>query len=59
MLITSKQTKSENENQPKKFEAASDIVAILQEADNALLANKPVVTHSCIRLAITEATVSS
>lgn len=42
---------------PMKVQAVSDIPAILQEADKALLAKKPVVAHSCMRLAITELTV--
>jgi len=43
--------------QPKSQEPVkpdSDILPILQEADKALLANRPVVAHSCLRLAITE-----
>jgi hypothetical protein len=34
----------------------SDILSLLQEADRALLANKPVVAHECIQLAIKELT---
>lgn len=38
---------------------ASDISAIVQEADSALLAKKPVVAHSCMRLAIKELSSTS
>lgn len=54
MRTTSKQETSASEDQPKKVQVASDIATILQEADKALLAKKPIVAHSCIRLAITE-----
>ena len=54
MHTTSKQQSSANDEKPVKVQIASDIPVILQEADRALLAGKPVVTHSCLRLAITE-----
>ena len=38
----------------KESQIISEISAILQESDKALLAKKPVVAHSCMRLAIRE-----
>ena len=54
MLTNSKQETSANVVQPQKSQVASEIATILQEADKALLAGKPVVAHSAMRLAITE-----
>ena len=53
MLITLKQKTSASDKQPKK---ATELLAILQESEKALLTRKPVVAHSCMRLAITELT---
>ena len=46
-----KQEDLENVDQPV------DIPGLLREADKALLANKPVVAHECIRLAIREVNI--
>lgn len=37
-----------------RVQAKRDIQRLLQEADEAVLAKKPIVAHSCMRLAITE-----
>ncbi len=55
MVTESKRELLASVDQPLK----DDILLLLQEAGKALAAKKPVVAHSCMRLAITELSATS
>ena len=45
-----------NAEKHNKAQEKTDILAILQEADKALLVGKHIIAHNCIQLAIAELT---